>query len=58
MTREQAFECVIEQNGERFEDAFYGVDYAEARQRADNMIENARGQGDLEITQITFECER
>lgn len=53
----QAFECVIEQNGERFEDAFYGASYEEARQAADNLIENQRGQGDAEITRIVFECE-
>lgn len=57
MEREKAFECVVEQNGERFEDAFYGVDYRQARERADALIENSRGQGDMEIIAITFECE-
>lgn len=42
MVREQSFDCVIEMNGERFEDCFYGVDYAQARQRADDLIENQR----------------
>jgi hypothetical protein len=56
-TRERAFECVIIQNGERSPDAFYGVNYQEARERADRVINDMRGQGVLEVSQIIFDCE-